>query len=200
MRSNCGTRITGHQHRRRRACTANPARQRESHQFYLGAGASYQSIRSRDCARARCARYPEVRSELCPRSQPRWRPPRRDLCLALHGSPFRGGILSEQGRWRLVVSRSVSWLAFAYVRAILRCRSSIGAIKISIVAAPPFPFGSCGNCPAAAQLRAANDEERRFHRWTQARKFGRRKLTKCDRLGIVVLHDAVPCSLLIGAA
>jgi len=145
-----------------------------------------------------CARYPTLRSARCPRGQPHGRPG-ATLALALHGSPFRGGILSEQGRWRRVVSRSVSWrlrraqcLAFAYVRAILRCRSSNAASKISLtVAAPPFPFGSCGNCLAAAQLRPANDEKRRFHRWTQAREFGRRKLTKCDWLGIVVLHDAV---------
>jgi len=99
-----------------------------------------------------------------------------------------------------LVALASSPQAFAQVRAILRCRSSIGAIKLSTVAAPPFPFGSGRDCPAAAQLRAADDEERRFHGWAQAREFGRRKLTKCDLLGIVVLHDAVPCYLLIGAA
>lgn len=64
-------------------------------------------------------------------------------------------------------------------------------VGLGAFVAPPFPFGRCGDGLAAAQLRPANDEKRRFHGRTQAREFGWRKLTNRDQPGIVVTHDSV---------
>lgn len=70
-------------------------------------------------------------------------------------------------------------------------RRALEQVELGALAAPPFPFGRCGDGLAAAQLRPANDEKRRFHGRTQAREFGWGKLTNRHQPGIVVTHDSV---------